>query len=300
MTREIAYRNGQFVPNEELLIRPQDMGFVLGVTVAEQLRTFCGLLADVEMHFERLKSSLHIIGLSDVDVPSLISATKQLAANNHGLLDNEASDIGVTVFVTPGLYPTYHPRGETEPTIGIHSFELPFSMWAEKYDSGQDCEIVSVPQVSASNWPRELKCRSRMHYFLADREARTKNPKSRAILLDEAGFVNEASTANVVAYFKSEGLVSPPLDLILPGVTLRRTERIARSVDCPFVYRPLTVEELLGADEVLLTSTPFCVLPVSRIGTRGFSDRSCFRRIIEAWNADVGLNIEEQANRFRR
>ena len=266
---------------------------MLGVTVAEQLRTFAGEMGDIDAHFDRLKSSLAIVGV-EVDVAKLIDTAKDVATHNHQLLPN-GHDLGVTVFVTPGLYPTYSPDGVSRPTIGVHTYPLPFSLWANKYECGQVCHFVSVPQVSADSWPRHLKCRSRMHYYLADREARTRDPTSRAILLDELGNVNEASTANVLVYHTSEGLVSPPLESILPGISLQRTLRLATSLDIPVVYRHIAPDECASADEMLLTSTPFCLLPVRQLGDREFDARECFAKLMTAWNADVGFDLVSQA-----
>lgn len=292
----IAFHNGQFIEADRLHVRPQDMGFMLGVTVAEQLRTFAGKLGDVDAHADRLRESLEIVGV-EVDVAELIQAATKVTEHNHGLLP-DGHDLGVTVFVTPGLYPTYCPDGVTQPTVGIHSYPLPFSLWAAKYEVGQVCDFVSIPQISAESWPRHLKCRSRMHYYLADREARSKSPTSRAILLDEKGNVNEASTANVLAFFTEEGIVSPPLESILPGISLQRTLGLAQTLNIPVVYRELPTEDCLDADELLLTSTPFCVLPVCRLGEREFTSRECFSCLIAAWNAEVGFDLVEQSRRF--
>ena len=289
----IAFHNDQFVLADRLVVRPQDMGFMLGVTVAEQLRTFAGELGDVDAHVVRLTSSLEIVGV-EVDVAKIIDAARKVAAHNYELLP-DGHDLGVTVFVTPGLYPTYCPDGVSRPTIGIHTYPLPFGLWVNKYEIGQVCDFVSIPQVSADSWPRHLKCRSRMHYYLADREARVKAPTSRAILLDDDGNVNEASTANVLAYFASEGLVSPPLESVLPGISLQRTLRLAESLEIPVVLRHMSPDECKSADEVLLTSTPFCLLPVSRLGDREFKSRDCFAKLIATWNAEVGFDLVRPA-----
>lgn len=294
MSKEIAFHNGEFISADQLVVRPQDMGFMLGVTVAEQMRTFNGKLFEVEPHIKRLQRSLEIVGVADVDTVKLVDAAQQVVEHNYGLLAPN-SDLGLTVFVTPGLYPTYAPDGERHPNIGVHSYPLPFSLWAEKYDSGQACEIVSVTQVSSTSWPRELKCRSRMHYHLADREAKQKRPGASAILLDELGNINETPTANVLAYFENEGLVSPPLESILPGVSLRYVERLAKTLGSKFTYRPISVEEFLQADEILLTSTPFCLLPVSHLGDKTLHQRDCFHWLLKAWSKDVNLDIRSQA-----
>lgn len=295
MTRDIAYSNGEFIPAHELVIPPQDMGFMWGVTVAEQLRSFRGKLFELDRHLDRLRGSLEIVGI-DVDVQEVAAAAQKVATENYAHIDD--GDMGLTIYATPGISATYQPGAEPAPRVGIHSYLLPARLWANKYESGQRCEIVSIPQVNESCWPRELKCRSRMHYYMADHEARTVHPSARAILLDDNGNVNEASTANVIAYFEDEGIVSPPRESILPGVSLDFVQRLAASLECRFTHRHLSVDELMQADEIMLTSTPFCILPVSQLGDRSLQQRHCFRWLMKAWNHAVGFDIAAQALRM--
>ena len=77
-------------------------------------------------------------------------------------------------------------------------------------------------------WPPELKCRSRMHYYLADRQADARYPGSRALMLDVDGFVTETTTSNIVLFEKERGLVMPPRRKILPGITLSVRGRVGR------------------------------------------------------------------------
>jgi len=295
MSEPIAYLNGRFFPERDLYIRPQDMGFMLGVTLAEQVRTFAGKLFEWSAHKQRLQRSLEIVGV-EVDISQIEDAADQLVTHNYSLL-TPGSDLGLTIFVTPGIYPTYNSGQESTRTVALHTYPLPFSLWANKYTTGQRCLFVSVPQVSAACWPRELKCRSRMHYYLADREAQAKDPAARAILLDK-GNINEASTANVVAYFEGEGLVSPPLDSILPGASLRYLERLSRGTGIDFVYRDISPIELKSAREILLTSTSPCILPVSSLDGQSFVQRECFDRLLSAWSDRVGVDVKAQALRF--
>lgn len=292
MSQPVAYLNGEFLPLDQLLVKPQDMGFMLGVTVAEQLRTFRGELFDWPGHEARLRRSLEILGVS-VPLSEIESAARQLVESNYSLL-RSGGDLGLTIFVTPGIYPTYAGTDAPRPTVGMHTYELPFQQWASLYEQGQRCRFVSVPQVSSACWPRELKCRSRFHYYLADREARSVDPASRAILLDQ-GYVNEASTANVVAYRKGEGLVSPRRETILQGVSLQFVEVLAAELGIDFCYRDLPPDELLNADEVLLTSTPFCLAPVSQLDEQDFEDRTICQRLLAAWSEHVGMDIVAQA-----
>jgi branched-subunit amino acid aminotransferase/4-amino-4-deoxychorismate lyase len=139
-----------------------------------------------------------------------------------------------------------------------------------------------------------------MHYFLADREAARVEPGARALLVEANGEVSETTTANVLAWIAGEGLVSPPRDLILPGISLAVTRRLAGGLGLPCSDRPLTVEELLAADEVLLTSTPYCILPATKINGQKIGDGQAgpiFRRLLKAWDERTGIDLVGQAVR---
>jgi branched-subunit amino acid aminotransferase/4-amino-4-deoxychorismate lyase len=304
MQEPVAYVNGQYVPVSAATIPVTDGGFVQGVTVAEQLRTFGGQLFRLQRHLERLAHSLEIVGIHpSISLTEIGRVAQELAQRNHSLLD-PADDLGLSVFVTPGPYATFETTAaRAGPTVGMHTYPLPFHLWFDKYELGQSLVITSVMQVPAACWPPDLKCRSRMHYYLADRQARQIEPGARALLLDESGQVVEASTANVVAYFRGEGIVSPPREAILPGVSLAVLEELAGKLGQRFLHRRLEVEELARADEVLLCSTSPCVWPVTRLAGKPIADGRpgpLARQLLAAWSEMVGLDISAQARRFAR
>ncbi len=297
---DIAFLSGEWIPAEDLRLPAIDVGFVQGVTVAEQLRTFNGKLFQLDAHLQRLARSLEIIGVSLTgDAQALSSAAEELAARNHANL-SVGDDLGLCIFVTTGDYATYTGVPAT-PRVAMHTYPVPFRLWAKKYESGQLLAIPKVRQVPANCWPAELKCRSRMHYFLADREAAEKLPGSRALMLDQDDRVLEATTANIVAYFPDEGLVSPPLESVLPGISVSFLKEMARSIGIEYVERVLTVEQLSNAAELMLTSTSPCVLPVVRcddtfIGTG--KPGPVFRSLLAAWGAHVGVDLQKQSLEF--
>ena len=301
MSAPIAFLNGQFVAADQLKLSVFDIGFVQGVAVAEQIRTFGGRLFRLEQHLARLQHSLEIIGVDPgMTAGDLRTAALELAAKNHALLA-AGDDLGLSIFVTPGLYPTFDPQRSTGPTVGMHTYPVPFSLWAEKYEQGQHLVTARTRQVSPRNWPPDLKCRSRMHYYLADLEARNVDPLARAVLLDLEGYVSEASTANILVFHADSGLESPPIDTILPGLSLATLHELAGELAIPFRYERLTPEDLARADEILLCSTSPCVLPVVRLDGKTIGDGrpgNVFRRLLAAWGEMVGVDIAAQARRF--
>jgi branched-chain amino acid aminotransferase len=301
MNEPIAFRNGSWIPAGQATISPTDAGFVLGATLSEQLRTFGGELFHLEDHLCRLRQSLRVVGIDPgLDDGELAAAAVEIVAHNHRLL-NPGDDLGLSILATPGTYASYSAGETAGPLLLMHTYPLPFHLWAAKYETGQACVIPEVRQVPPECWPRSLKCRSRMHYYLADRRAAEIEPGARAILLDRDGFLTEASTANVVLHVPGEGLVSPPRERILPGISLAVLRGLAARLGIAATERDVTPEDARGADEILLTSTPSCVLPVTRfsgrpvgLGTPG----DVFQALLAAWSELAGVDIAGQARRL--
>jgi branched-subunit amino acid aminotransferase/4-amino-4-deoxychorismate lyase len=143
-----------------------------------------------------------------------------------------------------------------------------------------------------------------MHYFLAEQEVRMRTPKARPLLVDHNDTVNETPTANVVAYWINEGFVSPPRDRILEGISLLTLIELGKRHKQEFTETTLLQPfDLRKADEVLITSTPFCLLPVVQLDDAPIGDGRpgpLYRRLLEWWSGDVGVDIAAQAKRFAK
>ena len=301
MSQPQAFLNGRFIPLSDAVLPVYDAGFVLGATVSEQLRTFGGRLFRLEEHLARLANSLRIVGVTPkLSLEQLGEAAQQLVARNHPLLA-AGDDLGLSMFITPGPYPTLSGGAASGPTVGLHTYPLPFSLWADKYQRGECLAVTDIEQVSDRSWPAELKCRSRMHYYLADQRARAMQPPARALLVDERGNACETSTANLLLYVRGTGLVSPPRVSILPGITLAATVELAAAEGISCLERDIKPADVSAADEVLLTSTPNCLLPVTRfngVPIAAGDPGPVFERLLRAWSGLAGLDIAAQAREF--
>jgi branched-subunit amino acid aminotransferase/4-amino-4-deoxychorismate lyase len=298
-----ALLNGRFVPATELLIPAYDAGFVLGATVSEQVRTFGGKPYRLDEHLARLRRGLRITAIDPVATTEQVASwAEELTAANHRLLD-PADDLGLSIFVTPGPYPTMAPAGtDCEPTIGMSTYPLPFGLWADRYEAGERLAVSAVRQVSAESWPRELKCRSRMHYFLAEKDVRRRHPGARPLLLDELGNINETPTANVVG-IDGGGLITPGREATLPGVSQHSVVELARAAGLGYREASLSPDAAKALSELWIASTPFCLLPVVRLDDAVIGDGRpgpLFKKMLEAWSTSVGVDIAGQARRFSR
>jgi branched-subunit amino acid aminotransferase/4-amino-4-deoxychorismate lyase len=306
MSASWAYKNGKWIPSGQLHIAVDDVGFLLGATVTERLRTFRGQVFRLDEHLARMRHSLEIVGLDAAQISTELSgAIPEFLERNRGQIVDD-DDWSIIAFATPGLTGAGRPSSDTTSraaTVCVHGYPLPFGQWAPRYETGVAVVMSDVRQVPANCWPPELKCRSRMHFYLADRRAAEAQPGARAILLDQDGFVAEATTANVLIYRAEEGLITPPADHVLFGVSIGVVAELAEKLPLPFISRRLTVDELRSADEAMLTSTSICVQPIvtcdrNTIG-RG-RPGPMYGRLLAAWSELVGLDIAAQARRFAK
>ena len=294
---EMAWLDGSMIPREALSIPVGDAGFVLGATVTEQLRTFAGRLFLPGRHAARFRESLLIAGVAaEPLVDAAFTAAAEVAAHNHAI-GPAGGDLGVVIFATPGDLPAQHEGRRSPPRVAVHTFPLAFTLWARAYDEGVSLRGVPVTQVPASSWPLALKCRSRMHYHLADQAAVAAEPGARAILCHLDGRVSEPSTANIAIVRRGEILTPPPADS-LAGISLGHVRELATAHGIGWTERSLSLADLAAADEILLTSTPSCLLPATRLDGRPVGNGRpgvVFKTVLDAWNEAVGIDIARQA-----
>lgn len=297
----IAYYNGEWMPSESLTIPVYDAGFMMGLTVAEQLRTFNGKLFRLDEHLNRMERSLEIVGVNaGLSRDDWKQVATELVERNRSSID-AADDLAVALWVTPGTHSKFSGGNPSAPTVCGHVRPIDFVRFQHLYANGQRLAIATIRQVSPQNWPVELKCRSRMHYHLADKEARERDPLARALLLDLDGFVCEATTANVLAHFEGEGLVAPKLEKTLPGISLGAVDDLARQLKIRLTYRDIKPEEIAKADEILLCSTSPCVWPVTHLDGNPVGNGkpgAVFQQLMTAWSKLVDVHIVEQSQRF--
>lgn len=300
MTEPLVYLNDRLVPASQAHLAVYDAGVVMGATVTEMTRTFHQRPYRLEDHLVRLLGSLRYVRLEiGLDLARLAAISQQLVEHNAALLP-EGGELGLIHFVTAGEYPTYAgmagqpPR--TGPTVCIHTFPLPFEMWAEKMRSGAHLVTPSIRHVPPQCYDPKIKYRSRMHFYLADHEARLVDPQASALLLDLDGNVTETSGANFMIV-ENGTIVSPTLRNTLPGISRSTVIDLAARLGIPFIERDIQVYNVINAQEALLTSTPYCLMPVTRINGAPIGDGRpgpIFRRLLTAWSRDVGLDIEQQ------
>jgi branched-chain amino acid aminotransferase len=300
MTEPLVYLNGKTVPASQAHIAIYDAGIVLGATVTEMVRTFRHGLFKLDDHLARLSRALKYVRF-DIGMPieQLGEACTKLVEQNCKLLGPE-DDLGLVIFVTAGEYPTYAGSAagsvRTTPTICAHTFPMPWEMWAAKMTEGMHVVTPSIRHVPPQCYDPNMKYRSRMHYYLGDQEARLVDPNAAALLLDLEGNITETSGANFLIV-ENGTIVSPTLRNILPGISRATVIELAAELGIPFVERDFQLFNVVNADEAFTSTTPYCVMPVTKINGITIGDGKpgpVFSRLLSAWSKRVGVDIPGQ------
>jgi branched-chain amino acid aminotransferase len=300
MPEPVVYLNGHLVPASQASLKIYDAGIVLGATVTEMTRTFRHQPFRLEDHVARLFRSLKYTRM-DIGLTSgeLLAVSREVLAHNTALIGTD-DEVGLIHFVTAGEYPVYAGSAagnvRTTPTVCIHTFPLPFELWAKRIQTGAHVVTPSIRHVPPQCYDPKMKYRSRMHYYLADHEARLADPEALALLLDLDGNITETSGANFLMVERGT-IVSPTLRNTLPGISRATVIELAAKLGIPFVERDIQVHSVMNADEAFLSSTPYCLLPVTKINGVTIADGQpgkTYRRLMAEWNDLVGLDIAGQ------
>lgn len=300
MIEPISYLNGRLIPYSQACLPVSDMGLVYGASVTEMIRTFGGECFRLDAHVARLFRSLTRVGIAVPLAPSkLRDITLEVVECNKPLVP-PTHDLGILQFVTAGQNLTYlggaARQTYREPTICVHTFPLPFELWAARYETGQHLITPRIRQIPAECLDPTVKYRSRLHWFLADEEVRRIDSQAQALLLDQNGGVTETAAGNffIVSYGT---ILTPPDGTVLGGISREVVRELAGQLDLPLREQELRPEDVAAAEEAFTTSTPTCILPVTQFNQQPVGDGRpgpIYRRLLAAWNDLVGCDIAAQ------
>lgn len=303
----LCYFNGRWISYDQARLPVWDLGFTMGVTLTERLRTYQGDLPLLDRHLSRLAGGLAAI---ELPLPMTMDDLAQIALRaveyNRQAIDPE-SDLGLSLCVTGGAQASAVPTSGIptdcppidQASILVATQPLPFSQWAHQYREGVALATVDIREIPTSSLPRAIKHRNRLHYYLADQQARQRFPGARALLLAADGSVAEATTA-AVALVRDGMLLAPPVDSVLPSIAFSIATELAADAGLQLQRRPIWPSEIAEASEVLWFSTSVGVLPVTQFNGEpvGHPEGPVLEDLLQRWSRRLGVNLRAQALKF--
>ena len=252
-----AYQDGAFVPASEAKVGADDAGLLHGRGVFETFRAGRGRVYLLERHWSRLRAGAAVLGIDvPVSLAELEAAVRELSERCR--LD----DARVRVTLTAGA-----PGGR--PSLLVQA--RPASDYPEElYQRGLAAVIARARRNELSPLSR-VKTLSCLDNVLAREEARRAGA-DEALFLNTRGLLAEGSATNVFLVREGELLTPPVEDGALPGVTRGALLDLAGGAGLAARDVSLTLEELHGAGEALLTNAVLGVAPLAQVDGRPVAD----------------------------
>ncbi len=262
----ILYLDGEYVPVASAVVSVEDRGFLFGDSCYEVTVVFDGVCLALDRHLTRLQR-----GLDELRIPfaanSLAEVHDELIRRNSLSSHPMAS---VYVQVTRGVAPRSHafPVGAV-PTVLVRAQPITGPSAATLETGTQAITAADI------RWGRvDLKTTGLLPNVLAQQAAVDAGVDD--VILHRDGLVTEGSHTNVYGVIGGAVVTAPADHRILAGVTRAIVLELAAAAGITVDEREWTLDELVGADEVVMSSTTAGVRPIVSIdggpvadGTRG-------------------------------
>lgn len=249
---KISYYNGQFKNDDEITVDYNDRAFYFGDGVYEVVRVYDNEFFTLDEHMDRLVRSASEIGIEGLDRSRMVEIVTQLNEKNN------ITDGSIYIQVSRGIGKRNHAYPlDKKPVVLAYMNEI--SRPINQMEKG-----ISVITAEDYRW---LKCHVKSLNLLANvmEKERAVRAGAHETILNREGIVTEGSSTNV--FIVKEGVLRthPADNMILNGITRLEVLKVAELRNIAYEEKAFTVDELMEAEEVFITSTTQEVTPVIEV-----------------------------------
>ena len=245
MSFPLFSRNGQILPMEQAMIPLSCIEYAYGFGVYENIRVVKGRPLFLPDHIERL-----LVSCQAIDLKHAISAD-QLSQWIHDLVgktDADAFNLKLLLIGAPD------PKNAALSIIPL----APKFPDKKLYSKG-----ASIITVKYERQFPQAKTLNMLGSYLAFRKAKEAGCED-ALLINRDGCITEGTRTNFLA-FRGQTIISPPLEDILLGVTLKHVMTVASDAGFKIIHEPIPLSGLPSIDGACITSTSSKIMPLSII-----------------------------------
>jgi branched-chain amino acid aminotransferase len=189
----------------------------------------------------------------------------------------------------------------TGPNVVIEVLPLPLGKRAKLYKDGAEVITTTTRRTAPSMLSPRAKTHNYLNMIMAEKPVKALNPDAWAILLDEHGNLAEGLGSNIFIV-REGGLFTPSERYVLPGVSRQMTIDCAKKLGINCTAGDIDLFDAANAEEIFLTSTSLCILPVKSFNGAAVGDGKApgpiTRTLIEAYSKDVGCDFVGQYLKF--
>jgi len=225
-------------------IHPADIGLIRGYAIFDFFRTVDYRALFLSDYLDRfIRSAQH----TAIPLPY---AKEELSNIIHELIDkNDLKQGGVRMILSGGVSPNHFSPAEGSLYIFCEDLSFPSK---ESYGKGVKLTaseyVRPIPTIKTTNYSQAV---------YASLEWKKNNIED--LIYHHKGIVSESSRSNI--FMVKDGKLATPKENILHGITRKHILQLEPNTE----VRDITLEELLQADEIFMSSTTKKVLPVTQI-----------------------------------
>lgn len=296
----VAWFNGRIMPEGEVMIPYRDRSWKYGDGAFDMTRTFDGAIFRLKEHVDRFYRSLRYVqidpGLSPAE---MIRITEEVVERNEHLRAPHG-DWWISQRISRGV-DAVGDEGwdDTGPNLVIDCTPLPLKARAAMYRDGGDVITTTARRTAPSMLSPRAKMNNYLNMFIAGQPVKAISPDAWPVMLDEAGNIAEGVGCNV--FVVEDGALRTPREhYVLPGVSRQMTMDLAAKLGIPCREADIDMFDAANADEIFLTATSLCILPVrsfngAPVGGKAWTGTGpVTQRLIDAYVAEVGCDFVQQ------
>ncbi|WP_370221370.1 D-amino-acid transaminase [Cytobacillus sp.] len=251
---EYVILNGDLIERSEAKVDIEDRGYQFGDGVYEVIRVYNGKMFTADEHLERLLESGRKI---ELDIPYSIGQLKQMLAE---MIERNNLELGIVYMqFSRGTSPRNHayPGADVAPVLTAYTRENKRPV--ESMRNG-----VKASLIEDIRW---LRCDIKSLNLLGNIMAKQKAAQSGCFeaIQHRGDTVTEGSSSNIAIVKDGTLYTHPATNLILNGITRRKINEICRENGIALEESAFTKADLLGADEVVMSSTSAEITPITEI-----------------------------------
>jgi D-alanine transaminase len=257
-----CYLNGEFTELPDAKISVMDRGFIFGDGVYEVVPVYGGRLFRFEQHMARLNRSLTEVRIANpMTQAQWGEVALKLVSSYADHVGAKAENINQLIYIqiTRGVAMRDHVMPtDITPTVFVMANKMNLPTEAQRSQG------VACVTADDFRWEKaHIKSTSLLGSVLARQISFDAGALETIMFRD--GFLSEAAASNVWVVKGGKVLGTPKDNLVLEGIRYRLLEEICRSKGIAFELRRVSREEVLTADELLLSSATKEVLAVTQL-----------------------------------
>jgi D-alanine transaminase len=253
---ETAYFTGKLLPKNEIVISPDDRGFLFADGVYEVVRWYEGFFYDMPNHVIRLKRSLRELRINWADVDLFPTIANDLIKLNK--LENQPAMVYLQVTRGAAKRTHFFPSPEVAPTV--YAYAWGFVPDSESIESG-----IKVMLKEDIRWSRcDIKSVALLPNTLSFQEAHENGMKECIFVRN--GLITEGTHSNIFFVIDGTLFTHPESNNVLSGVTRKNILRIAQESGIKIREEAVLENRIRFIREAFITNTSAEITPVTDLG----------------------------------